>query len=239
MNLSLGETSQTSKTFWNFINREHFVNLQNKVHFTCSLDINSHYREYLTLLKAVKMKRMLLTKFDRRLNQNQIEKIKKEIERSEELLNQFVNSDSSNLKNEIPMEVKEMSFVNKEEKKLQEIIKSEHQIMNNLTKKGIIKDRSSLSMLPSRRVLAINKKTGEITGVLPKNIVSRLQLQSSRCQAVMDPLKFVNKQKKERIESNSIICKSLDLKSESVMALKVPLEEIVENNHVTDMKSEI
>ena len=186
---------------------------------------------------------MLLTKYDRRLNQIQIEKIKKEIERSEELLNQFVNFrqflNSSNLKDEIPMEVKEMSYVYKEEKKLKEIIDSEHKIMNNLTKKGIIKDRSSLSMLPSRRVLAVNKKTGEITGVLPKNIVSRLQLQSSRYRAVIDPLKFDNKLKKERIERNGIICKSLDLKSESVIALKVPLEEIVENNHVTDMKSEI
>ena len=241
MNLSPGETSQTSKTFCKFNNKKHFASLQNKVHFTCSLDLNSHYNEYLRQVKTLKMKKMLLTKFGFKLNNIQIEKIKKEIDRSEELLNLLSNHDTSNVKAETPVEVNDKIFSNKEEKKIHEIIESENIILNNLSKKGIIKAKTSLSTLSSRRVLAVNKMTGEVTSVLPKNIVSLLQLQSSRSRAktspVIDSLLAINDENKK--ETSRIICQSLDPKSGPVMALKVPIDEIIETNHVIDMKSEI
>ena len=80
-----GETSHNNRISF-YSNKKEFASLQNKVNFLGSLDINSHYKQYLEQLKQLKLKKRLLTKFASMLNNHQMEKIKGEIKRSEELL---------------------------------------------------------------------------------------------------------------------------------------------------------
>ena len=255
-----GETSHTNKAFFN--NKKEFVSLQNKVNFICGLDTNSHYKQYLKQLKHLKSRKRLLTKFASILNDRQIEKIKVEIKRSEELLNQ---SSNYNLQ---PWETK----------KTAEIRDHENQILRNLRKKGIIKvgdsGSSSASLLPKRKVVTVNRKTGEISNIVPRNIISLLELQKSKSkislgknQIIMnlrkkgvihaggesyslsanptmtvidqkDPLSFDDEEEEGEIRGEDENIPSQSLDPLSVIALNIPVEEIIEN-HVIDIKSEI
>ena len=254
-----GETSHTNKAFYN--NKKEFVSVQNKVNFLCSLDINSHYKQYLKQLKQLKLRKRLLSKFASILNDRQIEKIKGDIKRCEELLNR-----SSNYQLQ-PWETK----------KAAQLRENENQILKNLSKKGIIKDgasgigSSSATLLPERKVVTVNRRTGEI---IPRNIISLLELQKSKSKISQGENQIIENLRKKGViqaggnslsanstvidqkdplslddddegeedeevkrEDKIIPCQSLD--PLSVIALNIPVEEIIETNHVVDIKSEI
>ena len=234
-----GETTTTSKVFWK--NKKHFFSLQNKVNFTCSLTLNSHYKEYLRRLKQLKMKKILLLKFASRLNDTQVEKIKNEIECNEELLKKFSDYDFSPSREEDDKSsLMEQNFetqkmlLNKEEKRKM----GEAQILRNLTKKGIIKDKSCKSIVPNRRVLAVNKRTGEVSRILSCNIGSLLHIQDARCRPRSEPETDPLSIEGEEAESKEIVCRSLDPDQETMIAIRIPIEDILENNHVMNIKSE-
>ena len=141
---------------------------------------------------------------------------------------------------------------------------NENQILRNLRKKGIIKvDDSgspSVSLLPKRKVVVVNRKTGEISNNVPKNIISLLEQQKSETTSdnqiikilrkkgdsysvpanptttvidQKDPLSFDEGEEEEvRREDKKIPSQSLD--PLSVIALNIPLEDCI-----VDIKSEI
>ena len=246
-----GETSHTNKAFYN--NKKEFASLQNKVNFICGLDTNSHYKQYLKQLKHLKSTKRLLTKFASRLNDRQIEKIKGEIKRSEELLNL-----SSNY-NFRPWETRKTAVMRDHE----------NQILRNLRKKGIIKvgdsGSSSASLLPKRKVVTVNRRTGEISNIVPRNIISLLEQQKAKSKISLgenkiimnlrkkgviqanptmtvidqkDPLSFDDEEEEEEVRGEDQKIPSQSLDPLSVIALNIPVEEIIEN-HVIDIKSEI
>merc|ERR1712183_20452 len=61
---------------------------------------------------------------------------------------------------------------------------NENQILRNLRKKGIIKvgdsGSPSASLLPKRKVVVVNRRTGEISNNVPRNIISLLEQQKSK-----------------------------------------------------------
>lgn len=64
-------------------------NLQQKIDFICSLDLNPRYKQYKHHLKHIKLKKMLISKFASKLSEVQIEKVHREIEKCEAQLDQF------------------------------------------------------------------------------------------------------------------------------------------------------
>ena len=259
-----GET-YTTKDFYKS------VSVQNKVRFLCSLDINSHYEQYLYQLKHFKLKKRLLTKFVSILNNQQIEKMKGEIKRSEELLNQFANYNFQ----QGETRKSEVLVTNKNEKKRQEIRENENKILTNLRKKGVINvgDRASASVLPEKKVVTINRRTGEISNIIPKNIISLLELQRSKSKISegenqiirnlqkkgiiqevggsyflsakqtmtvidqKDPLSFDDDEEEEEVSREDKNMPSESLDPLAVIKLNIPVEEIIESNHIVDIES--
>ena len=257
-----GETSHTKKAFYH--NKKEFASVQNKVNFLCSLDINSHYKQYLEQLKHLKLKKRLLTKYISILNDPQIEKLKGEIKICEGLLNQYATGETRKT-------VFEMLATTTAEKKKQELLDNENKIIKNLRKKGIIKTGNSV--LPERKVVAINRKTGEISNIIPKNIISLMEKQRSKSKISegenqiiwnlrkkgiiqagggmdslsatptvidqKDPLSFDDDEEEEKVRREDKSIPSQSLYPGSVIALNIPVEEIIETNHVIDIKSEL
>jgi len=126
-----GETD--TKAFWK-PQKKQFRDLQNKVNFICDLEQDSHYKNYLIHLKHLKLKKMLLFKFTSRMSDMQIQKIKREIARSEAILNKFSSHDSNKLKAiEMALDLQKKKYQD-DLKKKQTIIK-ENQILKRLKKK--------------------------------------------------------------------------------------------------------
>ena len=144
----------------------------------------------------------------------------------------------------------------------------ENQILNNLRKKGIIKTGNSI--LPERKVVAINRKTGEISKIIPRNIISLMEKQRSKSKISEDENQIIRNLRKkgivqagggsdslsatptvidqkdplsfdddEEVRREDETIPSQSLYSGSVIALNIPVEEIIETNHVVDIKSEI
>jgi len=257
-----GET-YTTKDFYKS------VSVQNKVRFLCSLDMNSHYEQYLYQLKDFKLKKRLLTKFVSILNNQQIEKMKGEIKRSEELLNQYANFNFQQGKTR----KSEVLVTNKNEKKRQEIRENENKILTNLRKKGEINVGHSASVLPEKKVVTINRRTGEISNIIPKNIISLLELQRSKSKISggenqiirtlqkkgiiqdvggsyflsakqtmtvidqKDPLSFDDDEEEEKVSREDKNMPSESVDPLAVIKLNIPVEEIIESNHIVDIES--
>lgn len=142
---SSGEAADT-KISWNSKTKQSRI-LQNKLNFISGLSLNSHYTEYLRHLKHLKLKKMLLTRFVSKMSDTQIERVKREIMRSEALLNRFAISNSKGFHSSLLEAEREVSFQEngsdglKEYKKIIKLLKSENQplMLKNLsTKKGEI-----------------------------------------------------------------------------------------------------
>ena len=169
-------------------------------------------------LKHLKLKQVLLTKFVSKMSDAQIERIKREINRSEAILNRFAFSDSNQLQSSRQLVAeRELSFQEnssegvKECKKRTKILKNETQLsmLKNLRRK---KGESSVGV-----VYPLVNQGGLNVTAMSGNSISTAPVETEKIRIKCEP-----------------VCSE-----EPVIALNIPMNDILGNHFVIEnIKSE-
>ena len=231
------------------LNVENCKKLQQKIEFIGGLELNSYYKNYLENYRQYKIRTKLLEKFKDKLSVNQKTAMQEKINNDEKALLQtyvsidtkpdYLFADQKNIREKIN-NIKEIK-VTKEKIKQSQI----NQILGNLRAKGVLTKpqihKISKPSPPKKIFVPSQKLKADLMAMLASNNSSIIQksilpksnsklfkiLPKPTAPPAKDPLAFED-EGMEHQESGSGPLHCQTVSAQSVIALNIPMEDIIE-----------